>query len=190
MKTVVLFVTLLASSFFAFADSFRYLSPNETLADGDIISIVSLAPDSSGQCLAGGAHGDDAAAVTLTVPAPGRQSATRWRVSASAPGVYALQCLGISDGPMWLNGGTLSGRVALALSPNGVSGASWGVYREGTGVNFKCLGKAEGVRWLTTAGTGRVALAAEPEGLPALWQVQLWKKSPTAGTAAQSESKQ
>ena len=183
MKALVLLVACLTS--LARAESFRLLRAQESLASGDVISIVSLAPGFSGQCLAGRAENDDAALVSLGVAQPGAQSATRWRVTESAPGIYALQNLGIGDGPMWLNGGTLDGRVVLALSPNGVSGASWGVYREGGGVNLKCLGKARGVRWLVATEKQQVALAAEPEGLAALWQVQVWRK---AG-AAESESK-
>ena len=160
------------------ADTFRHLAPQEALAEGDVISLVSLSLGTGGQRIEGRAETADRGLVGLAAGDLGPNSRTRWRVHESAPGILAFECLGFTDGPAWLNGGTIRGDVVLALNPAGVSGAHWALYREGAGFTFKCLGKAPGTRWLVAGPQRSVALAEAPENTPSLWQIHVWHKAP------------
>ena len=178
MKIPALLLTVLLVAPAVRADTFRYLAADEALATGDVVSLVSLSPGTGGQWIEGRAGTADRGLVGLAAGDLGPNSRTRWRVHESAPGIVSFECLGFTDGPAWLNGGTIRHDVVLALNPAGVSGAHWALYREGTGFTFKCLGKAPGTRWLVAAPERHVALAAAPENAPSLWQIHVWRKSP------------
>lgn len=178
MKKFALFLATLLAAAAVRADTARYLAANEALAAGDVVSVVSLAPGLGGKWLEGRADNADRGLVGLAARDLGANSRTRWRIHESAPGILAFECLGFTDGPAWLNGGTIRQDVVLALNPGGVSGAHWAIYREGAGFTFKCLGKAPGTRWLVAAPENTVALAAAPENAPSLWQIHIWHKAP------------
>ncbi len=180
MKIFALLLASLLAAATAHADTFRYLATHEALAEGDVISLVSLAPGTSGQWLEGRAENANRGLTGLAAGDLGANSRTRWRVHESAPGIIAFECLGFADGPAWLNGGTIRHDVVLALNPTGVSGAHWALYREGAGFTFKCLGKAPGTRWLVAAPGRTVALAEAPENAPSLWQIYVWHKTAPA----------
>ena len=177
MKLPALLLALLLAAATVCADTFRHLAAQEALAEGDVISLVSLSPGTSGQWIEGRAETADRGLVGLAAGDLGPNSRTRWRVHESAPGILAFECLGFTDGPAWLNGGTIRRDVVLALNPAGVSGAHWALYREGAGFTFKCLGKAPGTRWLIAGPERSVALAEAPENAPSLWQVCVWHKA-------------
>ena len=178
MKLHALLLASLCAAATVCADAFRYLAPQEVLAEGDVISLVSLSAGTAGQWLEGRAETADRGLAGLAPGDLGPASRTRWRVHESAPGILAFECLGFADSPAWLNGDTRRHNVLLALSPAGVSGAHWALYREGAGFTFKCLGKAPGTRWLVTGPERSVALAAAAENAPSLWQIHVWHKAP------------
>ena len=178
MKLPALLLASLLAAATVCADNFRYLAAHEAPAEGDVISFVSLAAGTGGQSIEGRAETADRGLVGLAPSDLGPNSRTRWRVHESAPGILAFECLGFADSPAWLNGDTRRHNVLLALSPAGVSGAHWALYREGAGFTFKCLGKAPGTRWLVTGPERSVALAAAAENAPSLWQIHVWHKAP------------
>lgn len=180
MKIPALLLASLLAAATVCADTFRYLGAQESLAEGDVVSLVSLAAGTSGLWIEGRAETADRGLVGLAPGDLGPNSRTRWRVHESAPGILAFECLGFTDGPAWLNGGTIRHDVALALNPAGVSGAHWALYREGAGFIFKCLGKAPGTRWLVAGPQRSVALAEAPENVPSLWQIHVWRKAARA----------
>ena len=151
----------------------------EALREGDIVSFVAPAPGSA--ALAGVAHDENFGTVALRALDPDEKSATRWRVHEPAPGTFAFQCLAFADAPAWLNGGTISGKVGLALSPTGVSGTAWAIYREPGGHTLKCLGKAKGVRWLMADSAAKeVALVDDTATQPTVWNVRVWHRARAA----------
>ena len=81
---------------------------------------------------------------------------------------------------------TRSGTVLTSLSPVGVSGAGWGIYREGGGLTLKCLGVLAGTRWLVgDARTGAVRLVSEEAAeQPTVWQVRVWSRGTSPTKAA------
>jgi len=177
MKTITIALTILIAWAGSLgAENYQLLGAKETPETGDIVSFMSLSPGANGSWLEGRQGDDDRGLAGLRLAEAGPKSVTRWRVQEQAPGIYAFQCLGFADGPAWLDGFTPKGYVLLRLSPNGVSGASWGVYREGAGFNLKCLGRTKGSRWLVAGQENGVALAEVPEIAPSLWQICVWHK--------------
>ena len=179
MKLILLLFVLLGS-LTASAENYRVLEANETLTHGDIISIVSLSPGAAGTWLEGRKHDEEIGTVARAGADRGPDSSTRWKVIETTAGIFAFECLGFADGPVWLNGFTRNGKVALALSPHGVSGSSWALYRKAAGVNLKCLGSVAGVRWLIATAPDAVGLAAKPEGEASQWQIYVWSRSKSA----------
>lgn len=166
---------LVLASTVASARAFEILGTAEALRPGDVVSFVAMG---TGHSLAALPGGDTNGAVGPAVQDGGERSITRWRVEEPAQGIYSFRCLGINDGPMWLDGHTMNGTVVTALSPVGVSGAAWGLYREGAGFALKCLGKVRGPRWLTEdAGGSQVSLAEEETAGLTIWQVRIWSRS-------------
>jgi hypothetical protein len=89
----------------------------------------------------------------------------------------ALKCLGIANGPRWLDGRTSNGTVGLApkMGVKQFSGTQWQVVRRGDGViSLKCLGLVEGPRWLdgrTANGTVGLAPGTAAPFTGTAWQV-------------------
>ena len=177
MKTSACVVVLFLAIASAAQSQFALLERHESLREGDVVSLVAVAPANA--WLEGRTHDENFGTVGLRASDAGEKSATRWRVHEPAPGTFAFQCLAFPDAPAWLNGGTITGRVGLALSPTGVSGTAWALYREPAGYMLKCLGKAKGVRWLVAVhGEGQVALVDDAATQPTVWEVRVWHRGP------------
>jgi len=179
MKTLTLLLGFCATAS-ALAQNFTILQANEALRHGDTISLVAV---DSGRWLAAAPGNETEGVVQLAPLDGGERSPTRWRVEEPAQGVYSFRCLGIGDGPMWINGLTRISRVITSPSPVGASGAGWGIYREGGGITLKCLGTVAGGRWLVgDARDNTVRLVSEEAADGAtVWQVRVWSRTTEPG---------
>lgn len=177
MKILLFINTLVVLAVAAFAQGPRQLGAQETLATGDIVSFVSLAAATNGAHLEGRRGNETIGRVGWRLGDLGEKSVTRWRVEETARDIFAFQCTGFVDDPAWLDGFTPKGYVVLRLSPSGVSGASWAVYRDQAGYNLKCLGRTRGARWLAAAPQGAIALALDTDTPATRWQIIVWRKA-------------
>jgi hypothetical protein len=120
-------------------------------------------------------------------PVLGRHyTGTKWAVVKAGEGIIALKCLGHLDGNRWLDGRTHNATVGLAPHTNRpFTGVRWQVVEADQNnpsfVFLKCLGLAEGPRWLdgrTHDGTVGLAPRTDPPFTGTKWEVQQYPVIP------------